>query len=62
MKCRNVFSCALGLGLAGGLVGYYAYMNMPPSNQKKLRKSINRATDDMANVAEDIGQTIRNMR
>lgn len=62
MNGKNVFSCAFGLGLAGGLVGIHAYMLMTPHSHRELRNSIKNAADELASVAEDIGQGIRNMR
>lgn len=62
MNCRNVFSCALGLGLAGGLVGLQAYMVMSPHGQKEIRKTVSKAADELVNVAENIGHEIKEMR
>ena len=60
MNGKNVMSFALGMGISGGLMG--AYMMMTPRDQRELRKSIKKAAESLADVAEDISDNIKTMR
>lgn len=59
---NNRFAYSLGLGIAGALIGLEAYMLMSPRGQNNMKKSLKKAVDELADIVEDIGDGMRNLR
>ena len=43
---------AIGLGVAGALIGLHVYMCMPDREQKHLRRGLSDIVDDLHDIAD----------
>ena len=52
MKMGKTCCWAVGLGLAGALIGLHVYMCMPDREQRHLRRGLSDIVDDLHNIAD----------
>lgn len=43
---------AVGIGIAGAVVGMHVYMFMSPKSQRHLKKGLNGVVDDLKDITE----------
>ena len=52
MQMGKTFCWAVGLGMAGALIGLHVYMCMPDREQKHVRNSLTDIVDELHDIAE----------
>ena len=45
---------AIGIGIAGAIIGMHIYMCMPDKNQRQIQKTLREAVDDLKDIADRI--------
>lgn len=59
MSGSKMMSTVLGVGLASAALGMYIYNNSKPSYQRKVRRGLNHAVDEMSDMMGDVSDHVR---
>ncbi|MBQ8590249.1 MAG: hypothetical protein IJ486_07320 [Firmicutes bacterium] len=59
MTGKNMMGTALGVGLASAALGMYIYNNSKPAYQKKIKRGVNHAVDEVSDAMGHVSDTVR---
>lgn len=52
---------AMGMGIAGIMVGMYIYSMSKPKYQREIQKSFRKATDELNDLVSDLGESLHEL-